>query len=134
MWCSVECGKLGLRCSLRGRRSKWKGKGIWVRDRSRGRSEERAVREISISRYMMMSLIIASWTFTKKNQYSQHFCAAVSLVPFIYVMRPNVTCKGTSEEYVKQKKDGLRLCNAEKDLPKVNSIVVFLMHSKCSSL
>ena len=32
---------------------------------------------------------------------------------------------GTSEEHVKQKKDGVRLCNAEKDLPKVNSTVVF---------
>ena len=45
-------------------------------------------------------------------------------------MRQHVTCKGTSQEHVKQKKDGLRLCNAEKDLPKVNSTVVFLMHSE----
>ena len=29
---------------------------------------------------------------------------------------------------VKQKKGGVGLCNAEKDLPKVNSTVVFLMH------
>ena len=29
-----------------------------------------------------------------------------------------------------QKKDGLRLCNAEKDLPKVNLTVACLMHSK----
>ena len=42
-------------------------------------------------------------------------------------MRPHVTCKGTSEKHVKQKKDGLRLCNAEEDLPKVNSTVVFLI-------
>ena len=114
-------------------------------------------------------------------------------------MRPHVTCKGTSEEHVKQKKDGLRLdcktvgfflriskeivkawrksltrakrasfslipdllfdcsrvleyakirtvlqsslrlssmrlCNAEKDLPKVNSTVVFLMHSEFKNL
>ena len=33
-----------------------------------------------------------------------------------------------------QKKDGLRLFNAEKDLPKVNSTVVFLMHSEWSGL
>ena len=33
-----------------------------------------------------------------------------------------------------QKKDGLRLCNAEKDLPKVNSTVVFLMHSEFKNL
>ena len=30
--------------------------------------------------------------------------------------------------------DGVRLCNAEKDLPKVNSTVVFLMHSEWSGL
>ena len=35
---------------------------------------------------------------------------------------------------MKQKKDGVRLCNAEKDLPKVNSTVVFLMHSDWSGL
>ena len=29
---------------------------------------------------------------------------------------------------MKQKKSGVGLCNAEKDLPKVNSRVVFLMH------
>ena len=29
---------------------------------------------------------------------------------------------------MKQKKGGVGLCNAEKDLPKVNSRVVFLMH------
>ena len=69
-----------------------------------------------------------------KNQYSQRFCAAIILVPFIYAMRPHVTCKGTSEEHVKQKKDGLRLCNAEKDLPKVNSTVVFLMHPEWRGL
>ena len=44
-------------------------------------------------------------------------------------MRPCAICKGTPEEHVKQKKDGVRLCDAEKDLPKVNSTVVFLMHS-----
>ena len=35
---------------------------------------------------------------------------------------------------MKQKKDGVRLCNAEKDLPKVNSTVVFFMHSDWSGL
>ena len=35
---------------------------------------------------------------------------------------------------MKQKKDGLRLCNAEKDLPKVNSTVVFLMQSDFKNL
>ena len=71
---------------------------------------------------------------SKKNQYSQRFCAAIILVPFIYAMRPRVICEGTLEEHVKQKKDGLRLRNAEKDLPKVNSAVVFLLHSEWSSL
>ena len=56
----------------------------------------------------------------RKNQYSQRFCAAIILVPFIYPVRPRVICKGTLEEHVKQKEDGVRLCNAEKDLPKVN--------------
>ena len=59
------------------------------------------------------------------NQYSQRFCGAFMLVPFIYDMRQRVTCKGTSEEHVKQKKAGVRLCSAEKDLTKVNSTVVF---------
>ena len=49
-------------------------------------------------------------------------------------MRPRVNCKVTSEEHAKQKKDGMRLCNAEKDLPKVHSTVVFLMHSEWSGL
>ena len=31
---------------------------------------------------------------------------------------------------MKQKKDGVRLCNAEKELGKVNSTVVFLMQSE----
>ena len=35
---------------------------------------------------------------------------------------------------MKQKKDGLRLCNAGKDLPKVDSTVVFLMHSEFKNL
>ena len=39
-------------------------------------------------------------------------------------MRPRVICKGTSEEHVKQKKD----------LPKVNSTVLFLLHSERSDL
>ena len=82
----------------------------------------------------MTSLIIASCTFKEENQYSQRFCAAIILVPFIYAMRPRVICKGTSEEHVRQKKDGVRLCNAEKDLPNVNSTVVFLMHSVWSGL
>ena len=59
------------------------------------------------------------------NQYSQRFCGAFILVPFIYYMRQRVTCKGTSEEQVKQKKAGVRLCNAKKDLTKANSTVVF---------
>ena len=80
---------------------------------------------------MITSLIIASWTL-KKNQYSQRFWAAIILVLFIYPIRPRVICKGTSEEHVKQKKVGVRLCNAEKDLPKVNSTVVFLMSSDWS--
>ena len=83
----------------------------------------------------MTSLIIACWTSKKKNQYSQRFCSAFILVPFIYPMRPRVICKGTSEEHcVKQQKDGVRFCNAEKDLPKVNSTVVFLMQSEWSRL
>ena len=49
-------------------------------------------------------------------------------------MRPRVVCRGTSEEHVNHKKDDVRLCNAEKDLPKVNSTVVFLMHSEWSGL
>ena len=47
-------------------------------------------------------------------------------------MRPRDIFKGTPEERVKQKKDGVRLCDAEKDLPKVNSTVLFLMHSDWS--
>ena len=48
-------------------------------------------------------------------------------------MRPRVIFKGTSEEHVKQKQDGVSPCNnAEKDLPKVTSTVVFLMHSEWS--
>ena len=35
---------------------------------------------------------------------------------------------------MKQQKDGVRFCNAEKDLPKVNSTVVFLMQSEWSRL
>ena len=35
---------------------------------------------------------------------------------------------------MKQEKDGVRLCNAEKDLPKVDSTVVFLMHSEFKNL
>ena len=71
---------------------------------------------------------------SNKNQYSQRFWTAITLVPFIYAMKPHVICKGTSEEHAKQKKDVVRLCNAEKDLPKVNSTVVFLMHSDRSGL
>ena len=36
------------------------------------------------------------------------------LVPFISAMRPRVICKGTSEEYVKQKKDDVGLCDANR--------------------
>ena len=71
---------------------------------------------------------------SNKNQYSPRFWAAIILVPFIYAMKPHVICKGTSEEHAKQKKDVVRLCNAEKDLPKLNSTVVFLMHSDRSGL
>ena len=71
---------------------------------------------------------------SNKNQYSQRFWTAITLVPFIYAMKPHVICKGTSEEHAKQKKDVVRLCNAEKDLPKVNSTVVSLMHSDRSGL
>ena len=35
---------------------------------------------------------------------------------------------------MKQKKDGGRLCNAEKELPKVNSTAVFLTQSEWSGL
>ena len=56
------------------------------------------------------------------------------LVPFIYAMRARDIFKGTSEKHVKQTKDGVRLSNAEKDLPKVNSTVVFLVHSAWSGL
>ena len=68
------------------------------------------------------------------NQYSQRCCAAIILVPFFYAIRPSVVCKGTSEEHVKQKKDGVCLCNAEKESLKVNSTVVFLMQSEWSDL
>ena len=61
---------------------------------------------------------------SKKDQYSQRFCTAIILFPFIFPIRP--------EEHVKEKKDGVRLCNAEKDVPKVNSTVVFLMRSDWS--
>ena len=86
----------------------------------------------------MTSLIIASWTFKEKSVFAT-LLRRYFLVPFFYALRPYVTCKGTSEEHVKQKKDGLRLssmrlCNAEKDLPKVNSTVVFLMHSEFKNL
>ena len=60
----------------------------------------RPVREISISGYMMTSLIIASWTFEEKSVFAT-LLRAVILVPFIYAMRPRVICKGTSEEHVK---------------------------------
>ena len=35
---------------------------------------------------------------------------------------------------MKQKKDGVALCNAEKELRKLNSTVVFLMQSEWSGL
>ena len=35
---------------------------------------------------------------------------------------------------MKQKKDGVPLCNAEKELRKLNSTVVFLMQSEWSGL
>ena len=47
-------------------------------------------------------------------------------------MRSRAVCIGTSEEHVKQENDGVRFCNAEKDLRKVNS--PFLMHSELSGL
>ena len=77
-----------------------------------------------------MTSLILHLGLSKKNQYSQRFCTAIILFPFIYAMKPHVTCKGTSEEHLKQKKDGLRLCNAEKDLPELNLTVVFLTHSE----
>ena len=40
-------------------------------------------------------------------------------------MRPSAILKGTSEEHKKQKKDGGRHSNAEKNLPKVKSTVSF---------
>ena len=58
----------------------------------------------------------------------------IILAPFIYAMGPRVFCKGTSEGHAKPKKDGVRLSNAEKDLPKVNSRVVLLMHSAWNGL
>ena len=85
-----------------------------------------SVREITISGYMMTSLIIASSHLEPSKKISiRNAFAPLCLVPFIYAMRPRVIFNGTSEEHVKQKKDGVRLCNAEKDLPKVNSTVVF---------
>ena len=36
----MDCGKQGVQCSLRGRRSKRKGKGIRAQDRARERREE----------------------------------------------------------------------------------------------
>ena len=60
--------------------------------------------------------------------------AAIILVPFIYPIRPPVSSKRTSEEHVRQKKEGMCHCNAEKNLPKVNSTVVFFMHSEWSRL
>ena len=75
---------------------------------------------------MMTSLIIASSHLEPSKKISiRNAFAPLCLVPFIYAMRPRVIFNGTSEEHVKQKKDGVRLCNAEKDLPKVNSTVVF---------
>ena len=49
-------------------------------------------------------------------------------------MRPSAILKGTSEEHKKQKKDGGRHSNAEKNLPKVESTVSFWMHSEWSGL
>ena len=81
----------------------------------------------------MTSPIMASWAF-RGNQYSYGFCAPIILVPFIYPMRPSAILKGTSEEHKKQKKDGGRHSNAEKNLPKVKSTVSFWMHSEWSGL
>ena len=84
----------------------------------------------------MTSLIIASWTFKYKSVFvtllrryyfgSFHLCHDTKR--YLYI------CKGTSEEHVKQKKSGMRLWNAEKEPPKVNSTVVFLMQSEWSGL
>ena len=59
----------------------------------------------------------------------RHYHSAVS---FIYSMRSRAICKETSEEHVKQENDGVRFCNVEKDLGKVN--LPFLMHSELSGL
>ena len=67
----------------------------------------------------MTSLIIVSWTLKVKSVFVT-LLRRYYLVPFIYAMRPSVICKGTSEEHVTQKKDGVRFCNAEKEPPKVN--------------
>ena len=62
---------------------------------------------------------------------SRHSHSAVSFIN-IYPMRSRAVCKRTLEEHLKQENDGVRFCNAEKDLRKVNS--AFLMHSELSEL
>ena len=76
----------------------------------------------------MASLIIASWTFKEKSVFATlllrcYFGAFyLSHETTRYLLR---VIRGTCET----KKDGVRLCNAEKDLPKVNLTALFLMHS-----
>ena len=87
----------------------------------------------------MTLLIIASWTFKEKSVFATLLRRYYFGSFLLCHETTHVTCKGTSEDHVKQKKDGLRLssmrlCNAEKDLPKVNSTVVFLMHSEFKNL
>ena len=77
----------------------------------------------------MMS--IESWTLKEKSVFAT-LLRRYYFGSFHYAMRPRVIFKGTLEEHAKQKRDGVRLCNAEKDLSKVNSTIVFLMRSECS--
>ena len=49
------------------------------------------------------------------------FTLIIILVPFIYPMRPCVICQGTCDT---EKKDGVLLCNAEKNLPKVKPTAI----------
>ena len=81
----------------------------------------------------MMTLLtsIESWTL-KEESVSATLLRRYYFGSFHYAMRPRVIYKGTSEEHAKEKRDGVRLCNAEKDLSKVNSTIVFFMRSECS--
>ena len=80
---------------------------------------------------MMTSLIMASWALQEKSVFTM-LLGPFIVVPFIYPMRPRMICKGTSEEHVKEKKDGVCLRNAEKNLAKVKSTVMFFKLSEWS--